>query len=228
MRNKTDPENIAFCILLLQTACGKLHRLVMYRDTVFLCDEDRVHSSYRKVHSNVDFRVREYVYDPTIPVNIKELDALANAYLTEYGSRGKVGTNGVTHNWFTTGDAEANDSDSDSESEEDAEDGGLDTPSAKRLTTTHASYTLAYDEPCVIEHMHGDGKAFFYNSMEGLSKRGKFTKKALIGLRVGTNVAIKRFSNFTKERRFVFAGNLVVLARGSTHKSTKRAIYPLM
>lgn len=234
MRNKRDSDDIAFCILLLQTACGKLHRLVKHNNTTVLCDESGVHTSYRRVDSKIEFPVRQYVYDPSIPVNIKELYELAHAYLTEYGSKGKVGTDGVTHNWFTTGDADDSDSEvEDEDEEEEEEEESSVTPAVKpalknSLTTAHASYTLVYNEPCPIEHTHGDGKAHFYNNMEGLSKKGKYTRKALIGLCFGTNVAMKRFSIFTKDRRFVFAGNLVVSARGSTHKSTKRTVYSLM
>jgi hypothetical protein len=231
MRRKEDSNDVAFCILLLQTACGKLHRLIKHNDTVFLCDERGVHTSYRSVNPDKEFCVREYFYDPAIPVNIEELHALAHTYLSEHGSKGKVGTAGVTHNWFTTGhsDDDSDGSEEEIEDEED-EDGIVATkPASKNSpTTSHASYTLAYIEPCPIEHMHGDGKAHFYNNIQGLPKKGRITKKALIGLGLGTNVAVKRYSNFTKDRRFVFAGNLVVLARGSTHKSTRRTVYPLM
>lgn len=162
MRHKKDADDIAFCILLLQTACGKLHRLICHNGIVFLCDEDRVHASYRKVHTDMEFRVRQYVYDPIIPVNIEELETLAHAYLAECGSKGKVGAEGVTHSWFATGDAEDSDS-----SEEDEEDDGEDedkeergeevedasVANAKRPTTQHGGYLLVYEDPCPVEHL---------------------------------------------------------------------------
>jgi hypothetical protein len=228
MRNKTDPDDVAFCILLLQTACGKLHRLVCSNDIVFLCDDNGVHTSYRKVHSDLEFRVREYVYDPTIPVNIEELESLAQAYLSEYGSKGKVGTDGVTHNWFITGNSDDSDDSEEEEEEEEVEEEEekVSVATVKRPTTQHGSYLLVYEDPCPVEHLMFDGKVQFFNQMTRLPRRG--TKTALVGLCLGTNIALKRYSNFTNERRFVFAGNMVVLGRGSTHKSTKRTVYPLM
>jgi hypothetical protein len=85
----------------------------------------------------------------------------------------------------------------------------------KRPTTQHGSYLLVYEYPCPVEHLLFDGKVQFYNQMTRLPRRGK-VKTAVVGLCLGTNVALKHVTN------------MAVLGRGSTHKSTKRTVYPLM
>lgn len=244
MRLKTDLEDIAYCIVLMETACEKLHRLIHHKGVTFLCDGDGVHSSYRTVNPDVEFRIRQYVYDPSIPVNIDELYQLGHTYLSEHGSKGIAG-DGV-HNWFVVNqdDDEEEDEEGDEEDDPDGreergdgddeeeegngDDNGTTAKSPQQVPTAeHNSYLLQYVEPCDVRHSTSS-KALFFNQVAGKIRHGRPVKKTLIGLMMGSDIVLKRYSLYSSNIRFVCAGFLIVLKKGAKHKSIKRSVYPLM
>lgn len=222
MHLRDDSTQIAYCILLLQTQCGKLHRLVHYNGATFLCDDRAVHISCRKANPGLEFPIRLYVYNPTIPVDIDTLYELGHNFLSKCGPDGEVEDVEACHNWYTAS--------SDIYQDDAAQsDGGYsnDTTSVCKTTAPATiqfqSYRLLYRSACPVPHQTG-GKVLFYNNVSGLKKKGKIVKTTLVGLSLGCRVSIKRYSHDSNQERFVFGGFMVVVARGPVHKS----IVPLM
>jgi hypothetical protein len=222
MHLKDDPTQMAYCILLLQTKCGKLHRLMHCKGATFLCDDRAVHISCRKANPGLEFPIRLYVYDPNIPVDINMLYELGHKFLSECNPNGEAENDETRHNWYT----ESSIIDDDDAAESDGEYSNDATSCASTTAPApikYQSYRLLYRSECPVPHQTGSN-VLFYNNVNGLKKKGKVVKVALVGLSLGCVVTLKRYSDATNQSRFVFAGFMVVITRSSAQKS----IVPLM
>lgn len=245
LRSIVDSNDTANVSLLLETKCKKIHKLVHYKDKVFLVNDRNVHTSYKKAHPSeetVDFVVGNYVFDTSIEVDSKLLSEEADNYLKTHGSKGLTG--GGVKSWYripgeaqSDGEASENsDEDDDGDDVEDAEGDENDadcedldsTLPPKSKCIAHASYILGYMEPCDIPHKHHDGKVLFFNGIFCKRSNPKKKVKMLDGLRFGQDVQLKRYAHYTKMKRFSYSGAVVSLARGSSRRSTCRKVNTLM
>ena len=97
MVNKNDKFDIAYCILVLETRCGRFHRLISYQDVVFLCTENDIHSSCKVLFPS--FQIRQFICDPSIQTNNDDLLQDGIAFLNSWGSKGRADYARKVHPW---------------------------------------------------------------------------------------------------------------------------------
>ena len=96
MRN-IDTGEVAFVSLVLMTNCGKTHRVVHYGGHTFLCNQKELHPSCKAM--GITFSLKNFVCDPDIPTDNALLLEECDAFLSNWGSKGKVEKEGDL-SWF--------------------------------------------------------------------------------------------------------------------------------